>query len=119
MDPIDQTVQDSASHGSWAAIAALIVWGSVAMLKSERTPPWLTPPPAYRPLVALALGQAYAILELVVHGMPWGSAVVRGIVVAAIAIGGQELGSKLAKGAAVPPGAAAGEGRADRGERRA
>jgi hypothetical protein len=106
MDPIDQTVQDSASHGSWAAIAALVVWGLVAALKSDKTPPWLTPPVAYRPLVAFALGQGYAVLELVVHGMPWGSAVVRGVVVAAIAVGGQELGSKLANGAQPPPSAA-------------
>jgi nitrous oxide reductase accessory protein NosL len=46
-----------------------------------------------------------------VHGMPWGSAVVRGVVVAAIAIGGQELGSKLKNGAPpIPPAGAAGLG---------
>jgi hypothetical protein len=96
MDPIDQTVQDSASHGSWAAIAALVVWGSVAVLKSEQDAA-LAHPAAGVPARSwrFALGQAYAVLELVVHGMPWGSAVVRGVVVAAIAIGGQELGSKL------------------------
>jgi hypothetical protein len=87
------------------------VWGAVALLKSDKTPSWLTPPVAYRPLVAFALGQGYAVLEAVVHGMPWGSAVVRGVVVAAIAIGGQELGSKLKNGAPpIPPAGAAGLG---------
>lgn len=95
MDPVDQTVQDSASRGSWAAIAALVVWALIALAKSDKTPLWLTPPPAWRPLVAVLLGQVYAVLEAGVHGMPWGAAVVRGFVVAAAAIAGQELGSKL------------------------
>lgn len=98
MDPIDQTVQDSAAKGSRAAITALVIWAVIAIAKSNATPPWMTPPAAWRPLVAVLLGQGYAALEAVVHGMPWGSAVVRGFVVAAAAIAGQEVGSKLTSG---------------------
>lgn len=109
MDPIDQTVQDSAAKGSWAAIAALVVWAVIALAKSDKTPPWMTPPVAWRPLIAVLLGQVYAVLEAGVHGMPWGSAVVRGFVVAAAAIAGQELKSKLTS----PPAPAAPKGSGD------
>jgi hypothetical protein len=93
MDPISDTIQESASRGGYAAIAALIVWASIAVIKRDDVP--IPLPPRYRPLLALALGQVYAVLETVVGGMPWGAAVVRGLVVAAGAIAVHEVGSKV------------------------
>lgn len=90
---LDDAIQDSAAHGSYAAIAAVLVWLAIKIVKRDDIP--IPLPPRARPFVALGLGQVYAVLEAVIGGMPWGAAVVRGLVVAATAIAFHEVGSKL------------------------
>lgn len=92
MPEIDQSLQDSAGRGSYAALAALLVWALIAVLKRDDVP--IPLPPRARPFVALALGQVYGVLEAVVGGMPWRAAVLRGLVVAVSAIGLHEVVSK-------------------------
>lgn len=101
MDPISDTIQESASRGGYAALAAILVWACVAVIKRDDVP--IPLPPRYRPLLAVALGQVYAALEAMVGGMPWGAAVVRGLVVAAGAIGAHEVASKVRSEPAVKP----------------
>lgn len=101
MDPITDSIHDSASRGGYAAIAAIAIWAIIALVKRDDIP--IPLPPRARPLLALALGQVYAVLEAVVGGMPWGAAVVRGLVVAAGAIATHEVGSKLRAPEVVKP----------------
>ncbi len=101
MDPINTSIQESAARGGYAALAAIVVWAVIAIVKRDDVP--IPLPPRYRPLLALALGQVYAVLEAVVGGMPWGAAIVRGLVVAAGAVAMHEVGSKLRAAPAVKP----------------
>lgn len=101
VEPIDRSIQDSASRGSYVGLAAFVVWALIAALKSDRIP--IDIPARARPFIALVLGQIYGVLEAVVGGMAWRSAIIRGIIVAAVAIAGQEWGSKLRKPGSGPP----------------
>lgn len=101
MDQVSESIQESASRGEYAAVAALVVWALVALVKRPDIP--IPLPPRARPLLALGLGQVYAVLEAVVGGMPWGAAIVRGLVVAAGAIAAHEVGSKLRSAPAEKP----------------
>lgn len=103
MGPNEKIVLD-ASQGAHVAAAALVVWCLIQVSKSPLIPVDFLP--RQRPFVALLLGQAYAALEAIVFGTPWGMALVMGIVSTTMAIGGQEIGS-AAKGSSPPPGAGA------------
>jgi len=109
MQQIDQTVVDAASSGSWVAIAALVVWALIAIAKSSWTPTSWTPPAHLRPLIALGLGEVYGVLEAVVGGMKWGPALVRGFMVAAFAIAGQEIVGKVKDAAGGGAGSSSGQ----------
>jgi Mrp family chromosome partitioning ATPase len=91
MDQIDPTIAEQAGAGRHVAIAAVIVWALVAAMKSPAFP--LDIPPKARPWLALALGQVYAVLAAVVGGIPWGAALVDGLVATTLAVTGQELGA--------------------------
>ena len=88
MDPI---IAEQAGAGRHVAIAAVLVWALVAALKSPAFP--LEIPPRARPWLALVLGQVYAVLAAVVGGVPWGVALVDGLVATTLAVTGQELGA--------------------------
>lgn len=101
-------VQDSASHGGLVGIAALTIWLLIGFLKSDAPLAKSIPlPPRARPLLAVALGQTYAVLEAVLGGIPWGAAIVRGLLASAGAIGFQEV---LHGGKGGEPPAAGGAG---------
>lgn len=91
MDEIDSTIAEQAGAGRHVAIAAVIVWALVATLKSPAFP--LQVPPRARPWLALALGQVYAVLAAVVGGVPWGVALVDGLIATTLAVTGQDLGA--------------------------
>lgn len=95
MEQLSRNVEESASRGHWAGVAAVVIWAVVALWKSNVVP--LNLPVTARPFVALGLGQAYAIFEMIVSGMKPGAAIIRGVVAAAVAIAAQEGGSKLAE----------------------
>lgn len=94
------TIQDSAANGDRVAIAAVTVWALIAIVKRPEVP--IPLPPRARPFLALGLGQVYGVLEAVVGGMAWRSALLRGLVVACAAIAAHEIASK-AKGPTDPP----------------
>lgn len=91
MEQIDSTLVESASKGSWVAVAALVTWALIAAMKSDRIP--INIPPRARPIIALVLGQVFAVLSAVMGGVSWPAAVVSGVAAAAFAIAGQEIGS--------------------------
>jgi hypothetical protein len=79
-----------AGAGSLVALAALVIWSLVSLLKSDRIP--IDIPPRLRPWLAFALGQTFAVLEVVLQGTPARQAVIQGVYATVLAIGGQELG---------------------------
>lgn len=79
-----------AGAGSLVALAALVIWSLVSLLKSDRIP--IDIPPRLRPWLAFGLGQTFAVLEVVLQGTPARQAVIQGIYATVLAIGGQELG---------------------------
>ena len=101
MDELNSLTVESASKGSWVAIAALVIWLFIRVLKSDSVP--VSIPAPWRPVLAVGLGQAFAVLSSVVGGLSWPAAVVSGLVAAAGAIGSQEVGGAV-KTVAKPPG---------------
>jgi hypothetical protein len=91
---MNETVLRMANGGSYVAIAALVIWALVTLLKSSVVR--LDIPPRVRPWVAFGLGQVYAVLVVILEGAPPGQAAVQGIMATVLAIGGQELGSSAA-----------------------
>ncbi len=90
MDELKQMLQMSSE--SRVAIAAAVVWGLVALAKSDKVP--IPVPPAYRLILAALLGQLFLVLQAVALGSPLGPAVLEGIAASALAVFGQEGLSK-------------------------
>lgn len=101
MEDLNQLTVESASKGSWVAIAAVCIWVFIRVLKSDSIP--VSIPAPWRPVLAVVLGQAFAVLSSVVGGLSWSAAVVAGLVASAGAIGSQEVGGAV-KTVAKPPG---------------
>ena len=103
---ISESVKGSAERGEWVGVATLVIWLLIAFLKSDRFP--LDVSPRARVFLAVGLGQVYAIGEAVIGGMPWGAAIVRGVITSAMTVFAQEVlfGGKERK----PGGATAGAG---------
>lgn len=101
MEEIPESTVQSAGNGSLVAIAAVVIWALVALAKSPALP--IDIPPRVRPWLAFGLGQAYAVLSVVLSGVPWGEAIAHGVVATVLAIGGQELGSSAAPKSPRPP----------------
>lgn len=77
------------------AIAAA-VWVVVRWLKADLPPRIVAIPPAWRPIVALVLGQVASGLEAYARGTPPVRAVVQGLVASAIAMSTHDLWGPLA-----------------------
>lgn len=90
---IDSALVESASKGEWLAILALLVWCTVAFLKSDHVPVFI--PPRARPILALVLGQVFAGLTAVMGGMSWPAALATGLLATMSAIGVQEIKNAL------------------------
>lgn len=99
-----------AAH-SWIALAALIVFAIVRLLKSDTKIP-LNIPARYRPVLAIALGAVAGVLDHVASGTPWRQALVNGATAGVLAIMGNVLGVDVLrdgvdvpvpKGISVPP----------------
>ncbi len=81
---IDALIQLILAH-QWVAVAAFVIGALVRAQKAGKlTLPW-TILARYRPLLALGLGLISGTLEAVIAGTPWSSAIVGGLVSAAIA----------------------------------
>jgi hypothetical protein len=87
---MEDLVVREAGTGSTVALAALVIWVLISVLKSNAVP--INIPPRVRPWLALLLGQAYAVLVVMLQGTPAREAIVQGAVATVLAIGGQELG---------------------------
>lgn len=101
IEVIDQTIIESASKGEWVPVIAFVTWLLVAAIKSDRFP--VDIPPRARPIVAVVLAQVLASAQAIMGGISWRGAVLSGVVAAALAIAGQELGSSTKSGATKSP----------------
>ena len=101
MEQLNQLTVESASKGSWVAIAAICIWLFIRVLKSDSIP--VSIPAPWRPILAVGLGQAFAVLSAVLGGLSWPAAVLSGLAAAYGAVGTQEVGG-AAKDVAKPPG---------------
>jgi hypothetical protein len=71
---------------AWVPLAALAIHVVLRLLEADVHPTWLTVPPAWRPWLALALGQVAGVLDAVAQGATWRAAVVGGFVAASLVI---------------------------------
>jgi len=85
---MDALLTAVSSH-SWLAVSALVIGLLVRLLKSDTWGPTL--PAKYRPWAALALGCASAVLEKVMAGASWQTALVDGLGSALAAVAGHDL----------------------------
>lgn len=72
------------------------VWVVVRWLKADLPPRVVAIPPAWRPIVALVLGQVASGLEAYARGTPPVRAIVQGLVASAIAMSTHDLWAPLA-----------------------
>lgn len=86
---LSDSVKGSAERGEWVGVAALVIWVLITFLKSKYFPVDVSP--RARVYLALGFGQVYGVFEAVVNGMPWGSALVRGVITSASTIFIQEV----------------------------
>lgn len=86
---LSDSVKGSAERGEWVGVAALLIWVLISFLKSKYFP--LDVSPRARVYLALGFGQLYGVFEAVVNGMPWGAAIVRGVITSASTIFIQEV----------------------------
>lgn len=91
MDDVIKQAADLFSRHAWVPLAALVIHVVVRMSKSDSWPPWFTITPRARAWLALGLGIFSGVLDAVVNGVSWQSAIVGGIISALIAIGGHDL----------------------------
>jgi hypothetical protein len=83
----------------WIPLAALVIHGLTRALKSDRVPaPLDRIPPAARPGVALGLGALAGVLDHVTGGTPWGTALLAGLLAAALAMSGHDVGIEWLRG---------------------
>lgn len=81
---IDQIIALLLAH-QWVVASSVVIGALVRLQKNGKlTLPW-TIPARYRPLLALGLGLVSGMLEAVIAGTPWSSAIVGGLVSAAMA----------------------------------
>lgn len=74
----------------WIALGAILIGCCIRLLKMQRVQLLLHIPGRYLPLVALLLGQVQAVLEWIVADQDPLTAIVKGFIAAAFAIGGHE-----------------------------
>lgn len=94
------------SQHQWVALAALLIGVLLRALRLPVTPaPLNRIPKAWLPAVGAALGAASAVLESVMHGVPWQSAALGGVTSAAVGFWAHELmpGSASTPAPAVAP----------------
>ncbi len=87
-DKIDHTAHESASNGSYAVLAMLVIYYAIKFLKRPDVP--IPMPPRARPFVALGLAHAYGITEAVVAGLNWKAAITKSFIVGAIPVAANE-----------------------------
>lgn len=73
----------------WIAASAILIGAIVRLAKTDTVLP-VDIPAKWRPLLAVALGQLSAVLEHLAAGVPWGTAVVDGVIASIVAILGHE-----------------------------
>lgn len=86
---------DAQAMQTVSAIAAA-VWLVVRWLKDDLPPRVVAIPPAWRPVLALVLGQVASGLEAYARGTPPLRAVVQGLVASAVAMSAHDLWAPLA-----------------------
>jgi len=74
----------------WVPLAALVIGLVVRLLKSDTKIP-IDIPPRWRVWLAFGLGIVSGILETVITGVPWQSAIIGGLVSTALAVLGQNV----------------------------
>lgn len=91
-------MDDTQSMQTMQTVTALagFVWVAVRWLKADLPPRVVAIPPAWRPIVALVLGQVASGLEAYARGTPPVRAVVQGLVASAIAMSTHDLWGPLA-----------------------
>lgn len=68
-----------ADQQKWTALAALIISWLVRLMSNDTKLP-IAVPDRWKPVVVLALGQVYGVLQSVLSGKRWPEAVVQGLV---------------------------------------
>lgn len=86
---------DAQSMQTVSAIAAA-VWVVVRWLKADLPPRVVAIPPAWRPVLALVLGQVASGMEAYARGTPPVRAIVQGLVASAVAMSAHDLWAPLA-----------------------
>lgn len=77
----------------WLALSALIIGALVRIMKSETfAGPLARIPAKWRPVIALGLGITSGVIDAIVNGTKWQTAVVSGLISATIAISAHEVG---------------------------
>jgi hypothetical protein len=85
LDTIMQIFKLATGH-QWLPLAILVV-GYLVTAMGDTTKLPINIPDRFKPLLALLLGQLYAVLEAVYGGSPWGTAISHGILVALSSVG--------------------------------
>jgi hypothetical protein len=85
LDQIMEIFKLATGH-QWLPLAILVV-GYLVNLTSDTGKFPLNIPDRFKPLIALVLGQVYAVLEAVYGGSPWGTAVGHGLIATLAATG--------------------------------
>lgn len=111
---IDQLVTLMQTH-AWIPLASVVIGLAVRLVKSDKAVAWfpIAIPPQVRSWLALGLGLIAGVLDKVVAGAPWPTAMLGGLVAAISAISGHELVVESLRGGrdiGVPKGAGGGGG---------
>ncbi len=85
--PLLIELEDLAQREAWIPLCALLIGVLVRLLKSPRVPGWLgNIPHKMRPMLAVVLGVLSSGLDRVAHGTPWRTALISGLLSAAVAV---------------------------------
>lgn len=98
---LQQLLHDATAR-KWFPLVVVVI-GLLTQFASKNSKwPWPNVEARYQPIVALVLGQVYAVLESIQSGTPWTQAALHGVEVAFLAMGAYDIAIKTACGGTLP-----------------